>query len=57
MTIFDVLGKEITVLVNEPMNAGSYSVAFNGEQLPSGMYFCRLQAGTFVSVKKLLLVK
>lgn len=57
LKIFDLLGKEIATLVNGQLQAGDYSVQFNGKSTPSGMYFCRMQAGNFVSVKKIILVK
>ncbi|HEY9165235.1 MAG TPA: T9SS type A sorting domain-containing protein [Candidatus Kryptonia bacterium] len=55
--VFDVLGKEISRLVYERQRAGSHSVVFNASNLPSGVYFYRLQAGTFSNTKKLLLLK
>jgi len=55
--IYDLLGKEIAMLMNEQKQTGEYSVQFNGDHVPSGMYFCRMQAGSFVSVKKMLLMK
>ncbi len=55
--IFDVLGKEICTLMNSQLQPGEYAVQFNGENIPSGIYFCRMQAGKFVSVKKMLLMK
>ncbi len=57
ITVFDMLGKEIAVLVNEYKAAGSYDVSFNATQLSSGMYFYRIQAGSFTETKKMLLVK
>lgn len=55
--IYDLLGREIKTLVNEFKNAGSYIVSFNGSELASGVYFYRIQAGDFVSVKKMVLIK
>ena len=55
--VFDVLGREVVTLVNTHQAAGHYSVMFNGSNLPSGMYFYRLTAGTFSQTKRLLLVK
>ncbi len=57
LILYDLLGKEIAMLVNGQQLAGEYSVQFNGEHIPSGMYFCRMQAGNFISIKKILLVK
>ena len=53
----DFLGREVAVLVNERKNAGSYEVNFDARNLASGVYFYRLQAGSFVETKKLLLVR
>ena len=57
--IFDVLGSQIAVLVNENQDAGSYNIQLstNKLQLTSGIYFYELRAGDFVSVKKMLLLK
>ncbi|MGA7160194.1 MAG: M1 family aminopeptidase, partial [Bacteroidota bacterium] len=57
LKIYDVLGKEVATLVNSTMNAGSYSIPWNAGNLPSGIYFYRLQAGQFVQTKKLTLLK
>ena len=57
LKIFDVLGREVATLVNQKQSAGKYSVTFDGSRLPSGVYFYRLVAGSFVSVKKLMLIK
>ena len=57
LKVFDVLGKEVTTLVNEEKSAGSYSVNFNAANLPSGVYFYCLKSGGFVETKKLLLLK
>jgi hypothetical protein len=55
--VYDVLGSEVAVLVNEEKLAGSYEVEFNTSALSSGMYFYRLQAENFVDVKKMILLK
>ncbi|MDQ3021550.1 MAG: SBBP repeat-containing protein [Bacteroidota bacterium] len=62
LKVFDILGNEVAVLVNEKQNAGSYAVDFNGEGLPSGIYFYKLnarygQAGDFVETKRMILLK
>lgn len=57
LKVFDALGKEIVSLVNETKPAGSYQAVFDGANLSSGVYFCRLQAGNVVLSKKLALVK
>jgi photosystem II stability/assembly factor-like uncharacterized protein len=57
LRIFDVLGREIALLVNEQKKAGMHSVSFNASNLPSGVYFYRLEAGTYHETKKLLIFK
>ena len=57
LKIYDVLGKEITTLVNEQKSPGNYQVEFNANGLPSGIYFYQLHAGSFISTKKMLLMK
>ena len=55
--VYDVLGNEIATLVNEQKPADSYEVEFDASGLPSGIYFYRLQAGSFVEAKKMVLMK
>ena len=55
--IFDVLGKEVAVLVNDLRSAGRYSVDWNAEGYTSGIYFCRMQSGEFLDIKRLMLLK
>lgn len=55
--VFNVLGQEVAVLVDEVGDQGYQSVEFNATELPSGVYFYRLSAGGFVATKKLLLMK
>ncbi|MEW5798326.1 MAG: cellulase family glycosylhydrolase [Bacteroidota bacterium] len=57
LKVFDLLGKEVATLVNEEKIPGTYSVVFNADDFPSGIYFYTLHAGNFVSTKKLMLVK
>ena len=57
LLIYNSLGKHIATLVNENQNAGSYSVEFNGEGLPSGVYYCKLEAGDFVETKRMVILK
>ncbi len=57
LKVYDILGRVVATLVSEKQNAGNYSVTFDGGRLASGVYFYRLTAGNFVSVKKLVLVK
>ena len=57
LKVYDVLGREVVTLVNERQKAGSYSVNFDASALPSGVYFYRITAGSFVATKKLVVVK
>jgi hypothetical protein len=57
LKIFDLLGREIAVLVNEQKPAGVHSVYWNAVGFPSGVYFYRLQAGSFVETRKLIVLK
>jgi hypothetical protein len=65
LSVFDLLGREVSVLVNERKNAGPYEANFSGSNLASGVYFYRLQArqidggqaGVFTQTKKLVILK
>jgi hypothetical protein len=57
LIIYDVMGREVTELINERQSAGSYEVEFNASSIASGTYFYKLTAGEFVSVKKMTLLK
>jgi hypothetical protein len=57
LDVFDMLGRKVSTLVNERQAAGSYQVNFNAAGLSSGVYFYKLQAGTFVETRKMMLVK
>ena len=57
LKVYDVLGNEIVILVNEEKPSGSYEVEFSGAELPSGIYFYRIRAGSFVETKKMVLMK
>jgi len=55
--VYDELGREVKTLVNLYQNKGKYDINFEASQLTSGIYFYRLQSGSFVSTKKMLLLK
>jgi hypothetical protein len=61
LKVYDVLGNEVVTLVDEYRNAGSNDVEFKssigGRQLANGVYFYRLQAGSFIETKKMILLK
>ena len=57
LTIYDITGREVATLVNEPLQPGTYEVEFNGSSFASGVYFYKLSAGDFVQTKKMTLLK
>ena len=57
LKVYDVLGNEIAALVNEEKDRGVYSVSFDTSNLASGIYLYRLQAGSFIETKKMILIK
>jgi hypothetical protein len=57
INVYNILGGKVAAIVNENKQVGSYSVNFNAADLPSGIYFYRLEAGQFTQVKKMMLLK
>jgi len=57
LKVFNVLGQEVATLVHETLGAGSHVVTFDAKNLASGLYFYRITAGQFTSVKKMMLLK
>ncbi|MCX6121252.1 MAG: family 16 glycosylhydrolase [Ignavibacteriales bacterium] len=57
LKIFDILGREVTTLVNEMKDPGTYEMKWNATQIPSGVYFYKLSAGSYTQTKKLVLSK
>ena len=57
LIVYDILGREVAVLVDEQMQPGSYSVRFDGSRIASGVYIYRLQAGRFVATKRMILLR
>jgi hypothetical protein len=57
MKIYDILGREVETLVHEQMMPGTYTVQWNAAHVASGVYFYRLQSGSFVETRKLMLMK
>jgi hypothetical protein len=57
VSVYDLLGREVTTLVHQVMNPGSHSVTWNAAGLSSGVYFVRVTAGRFLGVRKVLLEK
>jgi len=57
LKIYDILGKEVATLVNEEKSVGNYEINFNAKNLSSGVYFYRMQAGSFTDTKKFILLR
>lgn len=57
LKIFDVLGREVTVLVNEQLKPGTYQTDWNASSYPSGVYFYRLRTEKFTETKRMVLIK
>ncbi len=57
LEVFDAVGRQIAVLVNGEVGPGYHQVAFDGKNLSSGVYVCRLKAGTVIQTKRLLLLR
>ena len=57
LKVYDVLAKQVATLVNEPKSQGSYSISFNGNNLPSGVYLYTLTVNDFTDYKKMILLK
>ncbi|MCK5816452.1 MAG: T9SS type A sorting domain-containing protein, partial [Candidatus Marinimicrobia bacterium] len=57
LDVYDISGNRISSLMNGFQNAGSYSVEFSADYLPTGVYFYRLQAGNWIDTKKMLIIK
>jgi len=57
LKVYDILGKEVMLLVNEFRQAGSYDVKFNGSNFANGVYFYRLESENFVDIKRMMLIK
>lgn len=57
LKIYDILGREVAVLVNQEMQPGAYKKTFNSQGFPSGIYFYRIHAGSFIDTNKMILLK
>jgi photosystem II stability/assembly factor-like uncharacterized protein len=57
LKVFDIIGREVATLVSEEMSAGNHTRQWNAVNMPSGIYFYRLQAGSFTDSKKLVLLR
>jgi uncharacterized delta-60 repeat protein len=57
LKVFDILGKEVAILINEQLQPGTYEVTFDGSDLSSGIYFYKLTAGDYINTKRMVLIK
>jgi|CZKP01.1.fsa_nt_gi hypothetical protein len=57
LIVYNSIGQPVRVLENGFKNAGTYNVSFNASELSSGIYFCKIEAGQFSSIRKMMLVK
>ncbi len=55
--VYDVLGNEVAILVNEKKEPGTFAVQFSADHLSSGVYFCRLMAGHYTAIKKMIVLR
>jgi hypothetical protein len=57
LSVYDILGREVQVLLNDELSAGNYKINFDGQNLSSGIYIYKLESGSFVQSKRMLLLK
>jgi hypothetical protein len=57
LRIYDILGREVELILNEEQDAGYYELNFDASQLSTGVYFYQIKAGSFIKTKKMLLIK
>ncbi|MDZ7286875.1 MAG: right-handed parallel beta-helix repeat-containing protein [candidate division KSB1 bacterium] len=57
ISVYDILGREVMQLMNEAKAAGRYELQFNAQNLPGGIYFCRLAAGSLIQTKKMMVMR
>jgi hypothetical protein len=57
LSVFDILGREVAVLLNAPAAEGEHEVAFDAGMFPTGMYFCRLQLGPTIVTRPMVLLR
>ncbi|HEY5124396.1 MAG TPA: LamG-like jellyroll fold domain-containing protein [Ignavibacteria bacterium] len=57
IAVYDVLGREVKTILNEAVNPGVYDKEFDGSYLSSGIYYCKMVAGEYTNVKKMILIK
>ncbi len=57
LKVYDIIGNEVSTLINQQMDAGNYSLELDASDLASGVYIYRIKAGSFISTKKMMLLK
>jgi photosystem II stability/assembly factor-like uncharacterized protein len=57
IVIYDILGKTVNIIIDEKLSPGYYEASWDAENCPSGIYFCRINAGEYTAVKKMVLLK
>jgi hypothetical protein len=57
LSVYNLLGEEVTTLINNEQKAGRYEVVFDASKLSSGVYMYRLESNNFLSIKKMILIK
>jgi hypothetical protein len=57
LKVYDITGREVATLLSDIKEAGNYSLDFDAARLPTGMYFYRIDAGSFSQIRKMMLVK
>ena len=55
--VYDALGKQVAELINRELQPGTYNIQFDASNLPSGIYFYKLESSDFSEVKKMMLIK
>jgi hypothetical protein len=57
LVVYNILGQKVAQLINDKLPAGAHTAVFNAANMATGVYFYRLEAGSYVDVKKMLLLK
>ena len=57
VSIYDILGRKVAILLNENLSSGSYQIEFDGTNYASGIYFYKITAGSYTNIKKMVLLK
>ena len=57
LSVYNVIGQEVAILVDAVQDAGPHSVAFEADRYPSGVYFCRMTAGDFSGLRRMVLLR